>query len=295
MNSIISNYASKAKKQYEKKERLLKNPDENDSDFFASRLKACRSIEEERNREISTWNEVKPQVQQVALKRCSNKGVNAHQYGGFYKRQYEDCIYNYVEDEYERYVTVNTSEIDICRKSVSSYEKGYKSSKRLELQRDEYYGVEPSVSSSDVEPQRSERSRQLPLNFDTLRAQVQQQKLIAPYSMQQMGQRNSQQYNPYPQMNPNRYSMYPQMNPNRYSMYPQVNPNRYSMYPQNFNGSQGVWDPNNIYGTRTNQPFGYQQPSSPGVYPTYPAPGQINPNLIQSQAGIGGSYNFTYR
>jgi hypothetical protein len=242
LNDVIVVFTDKAKTAYQKRETVLKNPDENNSDFYASKVRECEGLYAKRQKGTLEWRQIGPRAAQSVSSQCRRKNPYAAQYGGRYMKKYQSCVESEMATIKARY-TVSDTQIEVCNKNVDQYKKRYSEWAKLEKYRDDYY------SEGRDRTTRTNNTRGTVLADENVS--------IPPFQPPYQPPMNPQ-YNQFMQPQMNSYNgfnqgQYSQMNPNQYSLGPSAGFN--SGFNNGFNSGYNNGFTNNGYNSSFNSGY----------------------------------------
>lgn len=147
LNKIIARTGKSTRQLYAKKEKVLKSPNRNESDYFAKKIKSCENLLSKKNQKDMAWRQHQGQHAQSAQMYCKSKNPYVS-YGGTYVKKYQRCIQDKMSDAKSRYTTSSTK-LKICDQMIDRYKDQYKEWADLEGQRDDYYADDSADSDDD--------------------------------------------------------------------------------------------------------------------------------------------------
>lgn len=267
LNDKIETYASKAETQYSKKEKVLKDPGTNNSEFYASKIRECKELYSKSNQKQMAWRQYQGQYQQQAVMYCQQKNQYVGmlgQMGGYYTKKYQQCIQGKIAEAKAQFTTSPT-QIKLCDSMIDRYQDQYEEWANLESQRDEYYGS----NSDDDLPSVAEGGFSYDVSQNPL-AQAQ------PWQNQQANQ----------YLNPQAYQMQMMQRQGQYmnSGFPQMNGNNYSMMGMNYGLNYGL-----NMGMNSRFPA-YNSQNQMGMMNYYQNPAVSYMNPMQGNMGMGMNY-----
>jgi len=235
LNDVIADYREIAYDQYTKRESVLKNPDEDKSEFYAEKLAQCEALYSRKSQGDQVWMQVKGQVYQSVMGQCAQKNPYAQQYGGRYMTKLQECV----EDEMlnaESQYTVSSQKIEICNAEIDLYKSKYSEWAKLEGYRDDYYAKKSSKTPEVAVKTPASPAAQLPMRYTpSMNPMMQNQQMQNPMMNQSYSQYSQQQGGLS-----NQFAS-PMMNQNNYSMNPYMMNNQFQQ--QGFNGGMGMNNP----------------------------------------------------
>ncbi len=264
LNDVISSYTEIAKSQYDKRERVLKNPDEDISEEYAEKLAACEKLKTKKVQGDAAWRAYSGQIQQQVMQQCQRKNQYAS-YGGWYQNKLKYCIEDGIADAKAKYI-VPSSRLDLCNGMASTYKKKHDEWAKLEGYRDEYYSTgkkekkvtkkESDLSLTEVKPPNFP-SMYNPNNMPSQQMMMNLQRNPSSMMMPNQGFMPNQGYMQNQGFRPGPYYGQPQNN----SGYPMMNNYNQGRYPSFFQPQQ------QYMGGQMMMPgqMGYLQ-SNPGLY-----------------------------
>jgi hypothetical protein len=295
LNDIVSGYSKQIEKLYAKKEKVLKNNGEDESQFFAKKIKECNGLYNKSNKNKMLVRQYMPQFQMMAQQYCQQRNPYVSTYasmGGYYVKKYQNCIKDKVSEQTAKFY-VSKTKLKLCDSMIDKYQAEYDGWSKLEKQRDEYYGSD----DIEVDEVTSNEDGSYSFNYNPNPGQNPAQGQNQRPWMQQ----NPQQYfNPQQNQQQNN-SGFPMWGMNNYSMMGMQN-NGFGMNQQNgfnsgfnsgFGFNAGFGGNNSMYGR---QPSFYG--NSGNMYGGAMAGGMNMPGPMMNYMGnssmAGGPMSFTY-
>ena len=207
LNDIVSSYSKQIEKVYAKKEKVLKNTGEDESEFFAGKIKECNKLYSKSNQSKMLLRQYRPQMQMMAQQYCQQRNPYLSTYGsqgGYYLKKYQRCIQDKVSEQSAKYY-VSKTKLKLCDGMIDKYQAEYDGWSKLEKQRDEYYG------SDDIEVDEVATNDDGSYSFNYNTNQNQGRRPFAQQTPQQYfnPQQQNQQQNStgFPMWGMNNYSM----------------------------------------------------------------------------------------
>jgi hypothetical protein len=141
LNKVISGYSKKIEVLYAKKEKVLKNDGDDESEFFAGKIRECKNLFSKSNKNKMLLRQYKPQFYQMAQSECQRTNQYASSFGnqGYYAKKNQKCIEEKVKIQEAKYY-VSKTKLKLCDGMIDKYQAEYDGWSKLEKQRDQYYG-----------------------------------------------------------------------------------------------------------------------------------------------------------
>ena len=303
LNKVISSYTKKAEKVYAKKEKVLKNTGEDESEYFAEKINECKALYSKSNQNKMILQQYAPQMQSAAQQYCQNKNPYVQMYasyGSYYVKKYQSCITDQIESYQAKYY-VSETKLKLCDSMVDKYQAEYDSWSKLESQRDEYYGGKVEDVKVDKVTTNKDGSYSFNYNNGQTNQNAQGMKNWYEYSSQQ-AYNNARMQNGLQASTgfaSSATSGFPMYSSNNYSMtgYPNYGQSTgYTGYGSGLSFNAGIGNTGYGYNSYGRQPSYYG--NTGGYYGNVPIgtttmPGAMT-NYLGSSTMPGGAYSFGY-